>query len=175
MHLQSGKALNKMTKSAYTGASMSSQSLKSSSQAKITQTSTPAVGASVPTTLGATMAMPLSIDMEVTAPTTAPTVIAQMTQPEMGTFVPPFTARVPVTTSVPTSPNPQVKTRFEDRLINIENSSRDQPYGMPTSMMEKLHNIPAFIEHANPFTPFNTHSPSISCGFGRSALPAFTI
>jgi len=46
MHLLSGKVLNKMTKYANIGASMSSQS---SSQAQITQTSTPIVGASVPT------------------------------------------------------------------------------------------------------------------------------
>ena len=39
MHLRSGKALNKMTKSANTGASMSSQSLQSSTQVQITRTS----------------------------------------------------------------------------------------------------------------------------------------
>lgn len=67
-----------------------------------------------------------------------------MTQPEMGTFVPPFTAGVAVSTSVHTSPNPQVRTRFDDRVINTLNFSRDQPYGMPTSMIVNLHNIPAF-------------------------------
>jgi len=45
---------------------------------------------------------------------------------------------------------------------------------MPTSMMENLHNNPAFTEHANPFTPFNTHSPSSSSVFGKNAPPAFT-
>jgi len=53
MHLRSGKASNKITKSANTGASMSSQ------------TSIPAEDASVPTTLGATMAMPVSTEMGV--------------------------------------------------------------------------------------------------------------
>jgi hypothetical protein len=154
-----------------TGASMSSQSLKYSSQEQITQTATSAVGASIPTALGATMAMSVSTDMGVTAQT----VIAQMTRLEMGTYVPPFTAGVPVTTSVPTSPNPQVRTRFDDRVINTQNLSRDQPYGIPTSMMVNLHNIPAFTEHANLFTPFNTHSPSSSSVFGRSILPALTI
>jgi len=42
-------------------------------------------------------------------------------------------------------------------------------------MMKNLHNIPAFTEHANPFTPFNTHSPSSSSVFGISTLPALTI
>jgi len=92
----------------------------------------------------------------------------------MGTFVPPFTAGVPVSTTVPTTPNPQVRTRFDDRVINMQNSSRDQAYNMPTSMMENLHNIPAFTEHANPFTPFNTHSPSSSSLFGRNTLPTLT-
>jgi len=92
----------------------------------------------------------------------------------MGTFVPPFIVGVPVSTSVHTSPNPQVRTRFDNRVINTQNSYGDQPYGMPTSMMENLHNIPAFTEHANPFTLFNTHSPSSSTVFGKSALPALT-
>jgi len=37
----------------------------------------------------------------------------------MGTFVPPFTAGAPVSTSVLTSRNPQVRARFDDRVINI--------------------------------------------------------
>jgi hypothetical protein len=89
--------------------------------------------------------------------------------------VPPFSTGVPVSTSVPTSPNSQVRTRFDDRVINTQNFSRDQPYSMLTSMMTNLHNISAFIEHANPFTPFNTHIPSSSSVFGTSTLPALTI
>ena len=57
--------------------------------------------------------------------------------------MPPFTVDVPVSTSVPTSPNPQAMTRFDDRVINTHNFSRDQPYNMPTSMMANSHNIPA--------------------------------
>jgi len=94
---------------------MLSQSLQSSSQAKITRTSAPAVDATVRTVVGATMAMPVLTEMGVTAPTTAPNVTDQMTQPEMRTFVPPFTAGAPVSTSVPSSPSPQVRTRFDDR------------------------------------------------------------
>jgi hypothetical protein len=60
------------------------------------------VGASVSTAVGVTMAMLGSTKMGVTAPTTT----ATMTLPEMGTFVPPFTACVPVSTSVPTSLHP---------------------------------------------------------------------
>jgi len=92
----------------------------------------------------------------------------------MGAFVPPFIVGVHVSTSVPTYPNPQVRARFDDRVINMQNFSKDQPYGMPTSMMENLHNNPAFIEHVNPFTPFNKHSPSSSNVFGRNASPALT-
>jgi len=175
MHLRSGKALKIMTKSANTGASMSSQSSQSYSQAQITRAFSPAVGASVSTTMGATMAMPVLTEMGVTAPTTAPTVTAQMTQPEMGTFVPPITASVPVSTSVLTSPSLQVRTRFDDRVINTQKFSKDQPYGMPTSIMANLHNNRAFTEHANPFTPFNSHSPSSSSVFGINAPPALTI
>jgi hypothetical protein len=40
-----------------------------------------------------------------------------MAQPEMGTFVPQFTAGV--STSVPTSPNPQVKIRFDDMVVSL--------------------------------------------------------
>jgi hypothetical protein len=41
---------------------------------------------------------------------------------------------------------------------------------MPTSMMKNFH----YIQHANPFTPFNTHSPSSCSVFGINALPALT-
>ena len=67
-----------------------------------------------------------------------------------------------------------MRTKFDERGINTQNSSRDQPYGIPTSMMTNLHNIPAFTEHANSFTPFKTHSHSCSSVFGRSALLALT-
>ena len=79
----------------------------------------------VPTALGVTVAMPISTEMGVTAPTTAPTITAQMTQPEMGIFVLPFTVGVPVFTGVLASLNPHVRTRFDDRFINTHNSSRD--------------------------------------------------
>lgn len=81
-----------------------------------------------------------------------------MTQPEMGTFVAPITVGIPMSTSVSASPNPQVRARFDDMVVNVKNLSKDQPYGMPTSRMANLHNNPAFTEHSNPFTPFNTHS-----------------
>jgi hypothetical protein len=86
------------------------------------------------------MAMSVSTEMGVTAPT----VTAQMTQPEMENFVPPFTTGVPVSTIIPTSPNPQVRTRFDDRVVNMQNFSKNQPYGMPTSIMANLHNNPTF-------------------------------
>jgi hypothetical protein len=80
----------------------------------------------------------------------------------MRTSVPLFTASVPVSTSVPTSPHPQVRPRLVDRYITLQNLSTEQPYGMPTSMMENLHNNAfASADHINLFTPFNTYSPSI--------------
>jgi hypothetical protein len=88
------------------------------------------VGGSVSTVVRATMVMPVSTKMGVTAPTTAPTVTAQMTQQKMRTFVPPFTDGVHVSTSVPSSPSPQVRTRFDDRVLNTQNFSKEQPYGM---------------------------------------------
>ena len=130
------------------------------------------MGASVPMAVGTTMAKPNSTKMGVTAPTTASTITAQKTQPKMGTFVSPFTAGIPVSISIPTSPSLQVRTRFEDMVINAQNFSKDQPYSMPTSMMTNLHNYPAVTEHANPFTPFNSHSPSSFSVFGRNAPPA---
>jgi len=171
MHLRSGKALKIMTKSANTGASMSSQSSQSSSQAQSTPVFAPSVGASVSTTVGATMAMPVTIETGITASTTAPTIIAAMTQSEKGTFVPPFTAGVPVSTSIPAFRNTQVRARFDDRFVNMQNLSKDQPYGMPTSMMANFHNNSTFTENANPFTLFNAHSPSSSSFFGKNAPP----
>jgi len=121
------------------------------------------------------MAMPVSKKTRVTAPTTAPITTATMTRPEKENFVPPFTAGVPVSTSVPTSPHPQVRPRLDDRYITMQNLSREQPFGMPTSMMENFHNnVSASADHVNPLTPFNAHSPSSSIVFGRSALPALT-
>jgi len=107
--------------------------------------------------MGATMVVPVSKEIGVTAPTTTTT----MTQTEIGTFVPLFAAGVPVSTSIHASPNPQVRARFDDRFLTMHNLSREQQYGMPTSMMKNLHNnASVFTYHANPFTPFNTHSPS---------------
>jgi hypothetical protein len=39
----------------------------------------------------------------------------------------------------------------------VKNLPREQPYGMPTSMMENMHNsVSAFADQANPFTPQRT-------------------
>jgi len=54
--------------------------------------------------------------------------------------VPPFTAGVTVSTSVPTSPHPQVRPRIVDRFITMQSLSREQPYGMTTSMTTNFHN-----------------------------------
>jgi len=149
-----------MARPTNSGTAASSQSSQSSSQAQSTQASTHVVDASVSTAMGETMAMPISTDMGVAAPATVSTTDVPMTQPEMGTFEPPFTVGVPVSTSVPISPHPQVRSRLDDRFITMQNLSREQPYGMPTSMMASLHNnASTFADHVNPFTPYNAHNP----------------
>jgi len=121
------------------------------------------------------MASPISMKMGVTAPPTVSTTVAVVTQSEMGTFVPSFTVGVTMSTSVPTSPHPQVRPRLDDRFITMQNLYREQPYGMPTLMMANLHNnASAFTDHVNSFTPFNTHNPSSSSIFCRNALPTLT-
>jgi len=106
---------------------------------------------------GATMAFPVSTEMGVTTPLNISTSVP-MTRPEMGTVIPPFTACVPSTTS--TQSSPLVRPRLDDRNTSMQNLSREQPYGMPTSMMENVHNSePAFADQANPFTMHNIHSP----------------
>jgi len=129
------------------------------------------VGIGVSTTVGETMAMSVSTKMGVTAPTT----IAAVTQLKMRTFVPPFTAGVHESTSIPAFPYPKVRARIDDRFTTIYNVYREQPYGKPTSMMTNFHNnTSAFADHANPFTPFNSHSPSSSSTFRKNALLALT-
>jgi len=57
----------------------------------------------------------------------------------------------------------------------MQNLSREQPYGMPTSMMANVHNsASAFVDQANPFTMHNIHSPSSSSIFGRNTRPTLT-
>jgi hypothetical protein len=90
----------------------------------------------------------------------------------MGTFVPPFTTGVPLTTSV--SRSPLVRPRLDDRNTNVLKLPSEQQYGMPTSMMVNVHNsVSAFADQENPFTMHNVHSPSSSSIFGRSTLPPF--
>jgi hypothetical protein len=133
------------------------------------------VGASVSTVVKVAMARPVSMEMRVTASTTAPTIIAAVTRSEMVTFVPPFMAGVTVSTSVPTSPHPQVRPRLDDWFITMQSLSREQPCGMPTLMIANLHNnVSAPLDHVNPFTPFITHSPSSSGVYGISSLPTLT-
>jgi hypothetical protein len=124
--------------------------------------------------VGATKAMPGSTDMGVTAPSTVST-STQMTRPEMGTVIPPFIAGVLSTTSMPSSNAPTNRPRSDDWNVNIQNVSREQPYGMPTSTMENVHNSASiFPGQANLFVMHNVHSPSSSSTFGRNTLPLTT-
>ena len=125
MHLRSGKALKVMARPTNSGISASSQLSQSSSQAQSTHTPAPTMGANVSTAMGETMAMPVSTEMGVTAPPTTSTTDAAMTQPAMGTFVPPFTTSIHVTTSIPMSHHPQVRARLDDRFIAMQNFTRD--------------------------------------------------
>jgi len=162
MHLRSGKSM----------ACASSSSSQSSSQAQSLQATSPLGDLNVSTPVGATMAMPVSKKMGVTAPSTVSTSVP-MTRPEMGAVIPTFTAGVPSTTSIPSSP--LVMPRLDDRNTNMQNLSREQPYGMPTSMMENVHNSASvFADQANSFTMHNIHSPSSSSIFGRNTLPPLT-
>jgi len=86
----------------------------SSSQAQPIQATSPLGYLNVSTSVGATMDMPGSTDMGVTAPSTVST-STQMTRPEMGTVIPPFTAGVPLTTSMPSSSAPS-KCKYTERF-----------------------------------------------------------
>lgn len=153
-----------MTRPTNSGTFASSQS---SSQAQSTHASAPTVDASVSTTMGATMAMPVLSSDNCCCSCSDTT--------RNGNFWPPFTTGVPVSTSFSASPYPLVRVGFDDRFITMQNLSRDQTYGMLTSMMENFHkNASAFADHANPFTPFNTNSPSSSSIFPINAPPALT-
>ena len=119
--------------------------------------------------------MPVSTKMGVTAPPTVLIYVATMTQAEMRAFVPPFTTGIPVSTAIPVSPHFQVRTRLDDRFIAMQNFTREQPYGMLTFMMASLHNnASTFVDHENPLTPYNAHSPSSLSIFGRNAPLALT-
>ncbi|KEH40930.1 hypothetical protein MTR_1g037660 [Medicago truncatula] len=99
----------------------------------------------------------------------------------MGAFVPPFTISIPVSTTIHMSLHPQVRAILDDRFIAMQNfimpmTTREQPYGMPTSMIASFHNnASTFADHPIPFTPYNVNSPSGSSVFGQNAPPALTI
>jgi len=155
-------------------AHVSSSSSRSSSPAQPLQVTSPLGYLNVSTHVGETMAMPGSMEMGVTAPSTVST-STQMTQLELGTVIPPFTAGVPLTASMPSTSAPSNRPRLDDRNVNIHNISREQPYGMPTSMMVNVHNSAfLFADQANPFTMHNVHCPSSSSIFGRNTLPPLT-
>ena len=99
----------------------------SSSQAQSLQATSPLGDLNMSTRMGETMAMSGSTEMGVTTPSTVST-SSPMTRQEMRTFVPPFIAGVPLTTSIPSSP--LVRPTFDDRNTNMQNHPREQPYGM---------------------------------------------
>jgi len=76
---------------------------------------------------------------------------------------------------MPSSSAPSNRPRRDDRNVNMQNVPREQPYGMPTSMMANVQNsAPVFADQANPFTMHNVHSPSSSSIFGQNTLPPLT-
>jgi len=125
--------------------------------------------------MGASMAMPISTEIGVTTPSNVSTTVAVVTQPEIGSFVPPFTTNIHVSIVIPISPYPQVRAILNDRFIAMKNFIREQPFGMPTSMMASLQNNAfTFADHANPFTLYNAHSPLGSSIIGRNVPPTLT-
>jgi len=77
-------------------------------------------------------------------------------------------------TSVHVSPHAQVRARLDERFVAMQNftmhmTTRDQPYGMPASMMAALQsNAPIFGDNVNLFTPYHTNIPSLSSIHGRN-------
>jgi len=176
MHIRSGKALKEMAQPTNSGTSVSSQS---SSQAQSTHASNPYSGCQCVNCHGATLTMPVSTEMGVTAPATVSTTAAAMTQPEMGAFVPPFTTSIHVSTTIPMSPHHQIRARLDYRVITMQNftipmTTMEQPYGMPTSMMASLHNNAFIADNAISFTPYNAHIASSYSVPGRNAPPALS-
>jgi len=58
----------------------------------------------------------------------------------------------------------------------MQNVPREQPFGMPNSMMANVHNnASVFVDQASLFTMHNVHSPSSSSIVGRNTLPPLTI
>ena len=162
MHLRSGKSM----------ARASSSSSQSSSQAPSLQETSHLGDLNVSTPVEATIAMFVSTKMGVTAAPNVSTSVP-MTRQKMGTVIPPFTIGVRLTTS--TRSTPLVRPRLDDRNTSIQNLSREQLYGMPTSMMANVHNsASAFADQANSFTMHNVHSPSSSSIFGQNTLPTLT-
>jgi len=84
------------------------------------------------TAIGETMAMLVSTETGVTTPSTVST-SSPMKRQKMGTFVLQFSAGIPSTTNIPSSP--LVRPKLDDRNTNVQNLLREQRYGMPTSMM----------------------------------------
>jgi len=84
-----------------------------------------------------------------------------MTQLDLVTFVPLFT-------SIPMSPHHHIRTSLDNRFLAMQNfampmTTREQPYGILTSMMADLHNnASTFADNAIPYTPYNANIPSSS-------------
>jgi len=93
----------------------------------------------------------------------------------MGIVIPPFTASVPSTTSIPSTSAPSNRPRLDDRNVNIQNVSREQPYGMPTLMMANVHNSDSiFDDQGNPFVMHNVCSPLSYSTFSPNPIPLTT-
>ena len=172
MHLRSGKTLKEMARPTNSGTSASSQSSQSSSQEQSTHASTPTVGANVSTAIWVTMAMPYRSNCFCNC---FDNCCCNDTTINGGLLCPHSLPIFLCSTIIHMSPHPQVRDKLDDRFIVLQNfimpmTTREQPYGMPTSMMASFHNnVSTFADHPIPFTPYNANNPSGSSVFGRNA------
>jgi len=132
------------------------------------------------------MVMPVSTDLGVTAPSTVSTITTTMTQSGVGTFMPPYTISIHVTTSIPVSnsihvsPHAHIMARLDDWFLAMQNltmpmTTMEQPYGMPASIMTSLqNNASIFGDNVIPFTSYHTNIPPPSSIHGRNTPQTLT-
>jgi len=89
-----------------------------------------------------------------------------MTQSGVGAFMPPFSTSIPMSTSIHVSSHAQIMSRLDDRFVAMQKftmsmTKRNEPYGMPTSMIAGLeNNASIFGDSVIPFTPYHANIPS---------------
>ena len=91
-----------------------------------------------------------------------------------------MTTSIHVSTNIHVSPHAHIRATLNDKFIAMQNfnmpvTTKEQPYGIPTSMMAGLQNNSSiFSDNVIPFTPYNANIPSTSSVPGRNATQALT-